>query len=126
MRAHTAHATFATKPMLRRVARSIQTRITATGCRKQTRSSRIFFTLPNLPGARGVVGPPGAPGRPVRACDALGRKIIRVAAGQVRECVAEQPVDPRSEGVSHARSTRVHRKASVGLFGGCGVCLAEC
>src|SRR5579863_9037040 len=61
MRAHTAHATFATKPMLRRVARSIQTRITATGCRKQTRSSRIFFTLPNLPGFRGGPDKPAMP-----------------------------------------------------------------
>jgi hypothetical protein len=54
------------------------------------------------------------------------------AAGGVRQCVAWRgvagwrvPAGPGSEGVSDARSVRVHRKASVGLFGGCGACLAE-
>ena len=43
MRLNRAHASFAPPPISRRVAKSTQMRITATGWRRQTRSSRTFF-----------------------------------------------------------------------------------
>src|SRR6266536_1318923 len=49
MRPKMAQASLAPRPMSVRVSRSIHMRTTASGCRKQTRSSRSFFICPNLP-----------------------------------------------------------------------------
>ena len=44
-----AHASLAPVPISSRVRRSIQISTTAIGCKKQIRSSIIFFTVANVP-----------------------------------------------------------------------------
>ena len=61
MMAKIAHAILAPLLSSRRLSKSIQMRTTAIGCRKQIRSSIIFFTLVTLPRAREVIAASGRP-----------------------------------------------------------------